>query len=135
MEKKFFNQTRVFSDSFKMETQTTYLEDGSIRTSPELYELGQQVTCSGGTVQMKAKVVVDADGNVSMSPYRKDSGERYRQLLKTAHGEVKETRDDVIVKLQFRKRRGRWAVCDLLEDEVDEIIGFLERTKEVEPWQ
>lgn len=135
MEKKFFNQTRVFSDSFKMETETVYLEDGSIRTFPMPYELGQQVTCSGGTVQMKAKVVVDADGNVSMNPYRKDSGERYRQLLKTAHGEVKETHEDVIVKLQFRKRRGRWAVCELLEDEVDEITGFLETTEEVEAWQ
>ena len=34
MKKKFFNQTRVFSDSFKMETETVYHEDGSIRTFP-----------------------------------------------------------------------------------------------------
>lgn len=129
------NQARVFSDSFKMETETLYHEDGTIRTFPLAYELGQQITCSGGAVRYKAKVLVDADGNLSILPYRHKSGNRYRLLLRTPHGEVKETQEDLIVKLQLRKRRGRWAICELLEDELDEIIGFLETTEEVEQWQ
>ena len=136
MEKYYSNnQTRVFSDSFKMETETVFNEDGTIRTFPLPYELGQQVTSSGGTVKMKAKVTVDADGNICVMPYRHNSGERYQRLLRTAHGEVKETQEDLIVKLQLRKRRGRWAVCDLLENEIDEMIGFLETTEEVKQWQ
>ncbi len=129
------SQTRVFSDSYKMETETVYHEDGTIRTFPCAYELGQQITCSGGTVKMKAKVVVDNDGNTYVMPYNRNSGERYRRLFKTAHGEVKETSTDVIVKLQFRKDDGRLEICDMLEDETDDIINFIETTEEVEQWQ
>lgn len=136
MEKYYSDkQARVFSDSFKMETETVFNEDGTIRTFPLPYELGQQVTASGGTVKMKAKVTVDADGNICVMPYRHNSGERYRRLLRTAHGEVKETQEDLIVKVQLHKRSGRWAVCELLEDEMDEIIEFLETTEEVKQWQ
>ena len=124
-----------FSDTYKMETETVYYESGAIKTFPLAYELGQQITRSGGTVRMKAKVEVDSDGNVAVTPYKQNSGERYRLLFRTAHGIVKETDKDVIVKLQFHKSRGRLNVCDMLEDEVDDISGFLETTNDIQKWQ
>ena len=84
---------------------------------------------------MKAKVVVDADGNTSVMPYQKDSGERYRRLMRTPHGEVKETSTDVIVKLQFSKAIGRLEIADMLEDETDDMINYIETTEEVREWQ
>ena len=120
---------RVFASSVKMETETVFHEDGTIRTFPCGYELGQQITRSGGTVKMKAKVVVDADGNTSVMPYQRNSGRRYRRLMTTAHGEVKETHTDLIVKLQFRKSYGRYNICDMLEEEVEEMIEFLEECR------
>jgi|GEM_PF-4603265 len=129
------SQGRVFSDSYKMETETVYHEDGTIKTFPLSYELGQRITCSGGTVKMKAKVTVDSDGYACVMPYRKNSGERYRQLMQTEHGTVLETRKQVIFKLVFKKRNGRLQVADMLEDEVDDMIGFIETTKDIEQWQ
>ena len=131
----FTNRTRVFSDSVKMETETVFYEDGIIKTYPLAYELGQQITANGSTVTMKAKVTVDSDGNTSVMPYRRDSGQRYRRLFKTRNGEVKETNEDVIVKFQFSKSQGRWKICDDLETETDDILSFLETTNDIRKWQ
>ncbi len=120
------SQARVFSDSFKMETETVFHKDGTIKTFPCAYELGQQITCTGGTVVMKAKVTVDADGNTSVMPYQQDSGERYHRLMKTEHGAVLETKQNIIVKLAFKKRLGRFVIADMLEDEIDDMIEFIE---------
>ncbi len=118
-----------------METETIFHEDGRISTYPCSYELGQQITSNGGVAKMKAKVMVDPDGNISITPYHTDSGERYRRLFKTRHGEVKETQDDIIVKLQFRKRDGRLCIADMLEDEIDDITEFIETTNDIKQWQ
>ncbi len=118
-----------------METETVFYEDGIIKTYPLAYELGQQITANGSTVTMKAKVTVDPDGNTSVMPYRRDSGQRYRRLYKTRHGEVKETNEDVIVKFQFSKSQGRWKICDDLETETDDILSFLETTNDIRKWQ
>lgn len=122
------SKARVFSDTYKMETETVFHEDGTIKTFPCAYELGQQITCSGGTVNMKAKVVVDADGIVSVLPYQRNSGERYRRLLTTAHGEVKETNTDVIVKFQFQKSCGVRYICKMLKEEVTKIVKYLKNS-------
>ena len=128
IKKTIKSNARVFSGSYKMETETVFHEDGSIKTFPCLYELGQQITCSGGTVKMKAKVVVDADGNTSVMPYQRNSGERYNRLLTTAHGEVKETNTDLIVKLQFRKSCGILSICKMLKEEVTKMVKYLENS-------
>lgn len=135
MKKKHILQIRVFSDTLKMETETVFHEDGRISTYPCSYELGQQITSNGGIVKMKAKVEVDPDGNTSITPYHTDSGERYRRLFKTRHGEVKETQEDIIVKLQFKKRSGRMNIADMLEDEIDDITEFIETTNDIKQWQ
>ena len=119
------DQAAVFCESVRMETETVFHENGPLRTFPCAYELGQQITSSGGTVKMKAKVVVDADGNTSVMPYQRDSGRRYRRLMTTAHGELKETNMDLIVKFQFHKSYGAYRICDMLEEEVSEMMGFL----------
>lgn len=128
-------QMRVFSDTVNMETETIFHEDGRISTFPCSYELGQQITLNGGVVKMKAKVMVDPDGNTSITPYHTGSGERYRRLFNTHHGEVKETKEDIIVKFQFPKRNGRLNIADMLEDEMDDIIDFIETTEEIKEWQ
>ena len=135
MKKQSILKIRVFSDTLKMETETVFHEDGRISTYPCSYELGQQITAGGGTVKMKAKVMVDPDGNTDIIPYRTNCGERYRRLFTTAHGEVKETSDDIIVKLQFHKRNGRFEIADMLEEEIDDITEFIETTKDVKQWK
>lgn len=121
----------VFCGSLRMETETVFHADGTIRTFPCPYEPVQQVTRSGAAVKMKAKVVVEADGHTRVVPYQRGSGERYRRLMRTAHGEVKETHTDVIVKLQFRKSHGRYGICDMMEDEVDDMLAFIETTDSI----
>ncbi len=134
--KKSSKKTKsVITDLVMMETQTVYHEDGTIKTTPLEYELGQQITCSGGIARYKANIVVDPDGNVTVTPSKSTGKERYSHLMETKHGEVLETKKHVIVKLKFLKSNGRWKICDMLEDEVDDMGEFLETTNKIEQWQ
>ena len=129
------SQERVFSDTYQMETQTLYHEDGTILTTPLAYELGKLITCSGGTVKFKANVVVDSDGNTSVTRMKSTGTKRYRTLYETKHGVILETKKHVVVKLQFPKDRGRLEICDMLEDEVEDLGIFLETTNKIQQWQ
>lgn len=116
----------IFSDCYRMETETVYHPDGRISTYPCVYELGQQITSDGSTVSYKGRITVDPDGQLRVTPYAEGSHLRYLPLYRTRHGEVKETRHDLIVKLQFPKRLGPMRISDLLEDETDDICAYIE---------
>ena len=68
------------------------------------------------------------------SPYAKDSGSRYITLFRTAHGEVKETRRNVIFQLSFPKRMGKALIQALLREEQEEQQAFVKTRREETNW-
>ena len=117
-----------------METQTVFTENGNINIYPCNFELGQHIVSGGGEASQKGRMVTDGSGTSHFTPYAKDSGSRYLQLFRTAHGEVKETRQSVIFQLRFPKRLGKALIEALYREEADEQAAFIKTRREETHW-
>lgn len=117
-----------------METQTVFTENGNINIYPCGFEQGQHIVSGGGEASQKGRMVTDDDGTSRFTPYAKDSGARYRQLFRTAHGEVKETISDVIFQLRFPKRLGKALIESLFQEETDEQAAFIKTRRTETQW-
>lgn len=134
----FFSQIRlkrmkkIFIDNLQMETQTVFAENGNINIYPCSFEQGQHILAGGlREARQKGRMVTGEDGTSLFHAYAKDSGSRYRELYRTAHGCVKETLEDVIFQLRFPKRLGRAIIGELFIEEADELEAFI-RTRRTE---
>jgi len=123
----------VFSDTFKMETETTYEEDGRIVVNPLSYELGQQITLNGGIVKINGRMIVDADGNAEFVPYGVNTCCRYNRLLSTRYSEVRETKEDIILMFRFRKSFGKLNILSQFWNEIKIVRNFIKN--EIRIWQ
>ena len=117
-----------------METQTVFTENGNINIYPCAFEQGQHIVSGGGEASQKGRMVTEDDGTSHFTPYAKDSGSRYRQLFRTAHGEVKETRVTVIFQLRFPKRLGKALIESLYRDEAEQQAAFIKTRRTETQW-
>ena len=123
---------KVFVNNLQMETQTVFTENGNINIYPCTFELGQHIVAGGmSEASQKGRMVTDEDGTSHFTPYAKDSGRRYKTLFRTAHGEVKETLENVIFQLRFPKRLGKALIESLFHEETDEQAAFI-KTRQTE---
>lgn len=124
-------KNRIFVDNLQMETQTVYAENGNINIYPCDFEMGQHIVVCGERASQKGRMVTEADGTSHFTAYAKDSGRRYRELFRTAHGEVKDTRETVIFQLRFPKRLGKALIEALHREETEEMAAFV-KTRQTE---
>ena len=125
---------KIFIDNLQMETQTVFTENGNINIYPCSFELGQHITCGAGRAVQKGRMVTEHDGTSRFRAYAHGSGARYRELFRTAHGSVKETRDDVIFQLRFPKRLGRTLIERLHREEAEEQEAFVKTRRTDTMW-
>ena len=124
----------IFIQNLRMETQTIFTENGNINIYPCPFELGQHIVSGGNSVRQKGCMVTEDDGTSRFRAYAKDSGSRYNTLFRTAHGEVKETRRNVIFQLRFPKRMGKALIQALLREEQEEQQAFVKTRREETNW-
>ena len=124
----------IFIQNLRMETQTIFTENGNINIYPCAFELGQHIVSGGNRVRQKGCMVTEDDGTSRFRAYAKDSGSRYNTLFRTAHGEVKETRRNVIFQLRFPKRMGKALIQALLREEQEEQQAFVKTRREETNW-
>ena len=124
----------IFIGNLRMETQTIFTENGNINIYPCAFELGQHIVSGGNRVRQKGCMVTEDDGTSRFRAYAKDSGSRYNTLFRTAHGEVKETRRNVIFQLRFPKRMGKALIQALLREEQEEQQAFIKTRREETYW-
>jgi len=118
-----------------METQTTFTENGNINIYPCSFELGQHIVAGGiGEASQKGRMVTDESGTSHFTPYAQGSGSRYTTLFRTAHGEVKETLENVIFQLRFPKRMGKALIESLFREETDEQAAFIKTRQTETQW-
>ena len=126
---------KVFIENLQMETQTVFTENGNINIYPCAFELGQHIVAGGmGEASQKGRMVTDESGTSHFTPYAKDSGSRYTLLFRTAHGEVKETRDCVIFQLRFPKKLGKALIESLFREETEEQGAFIKTRRTETQW-
>ena len=126
---------KVFIETLQMETQTVFTENGNINIYPCAFELGQHIVADGkGEASQKGRMVTDESGTSHFTPYAKDSGRRYTTLFRTAHGEVKETLENVIFQLRFPKRMGKALIESLFREETDEQAAFIKTRQTETQW-
>lgn len=117
-----------------METQTVFCQNGNINIYPCAFEQGQHIVSGGGNVSQKGRMVTDESGTSHFRPYAKDSGCRYTPLFNTAHGEVKETKEDVIFQLRFPKKLGKALIEALFHEETAEQAAFIKTRRTNTQW-
>ena len=124
----------VFIENLQMETQTVFNQNGNINIYPCGFEMGQHIVSDGNCASQKGRMVTEDDGTSHFRAYAKDSGSRYSTLFRTAHGEVKETKEDVIFQLRFSKRMGKSLIESLYREETDEQAAFIKTRRTETQW-
>ena len=128
---KLMRKKNVFIENLQMETQTVFNQNGNINIYPCGFEAGQHIVSGGSRASQKGRMVTEDNGTSHFRAYAKDSGSRYNTLFRTAHGEVKETQEDVIFQLRFPKRMGKALIGVLFNEETDEQSSFI-KTRQTE---
>lgn len=124
----------VFIDNILIETQTVFNENGNINIYPCAFEENHNIVAHGDTASQKGRMVTHDDGTSHFRAYAHDSGHRYNTLFRTAHGEVKETRESIIFQLRFPKRLGKSLIMSMLRDEQDDQRAFVKTRRSKTIW-
>lgn len=125
---------RVFIDTIRIETQTMYCENGEINIYPCSFEVNPMMVVDGEYASQKGRMVTFNDGTSKFHPYAVDSGSRYKTIYCSAHGSLRETKNDVVFQLRFPKRLGKGLIMDLLRKEVKEMVAFVKTRREETQW-
>lgn len=133
MQKTFINVQQILAGEIGMDTQTRFHVNGDVNIYPCPWA-DEQVT-SGGSRRPKGRMTIEEDGTSHFHAYRSNSGSRYTQLFMTANGEVKRTRQNLIVKLVVPLGIGRLAIVEALTRQMAEIINYIRSLKEITLWK
>ena len=125
---------KVFIDNIKIETQTVYNENGIINIYPCGFEENPHMVAHGEWAIQKGRMVTREDGTSCFRPYAQDSGSRYNPLFETAHGCIKETRNDVIFILRFSKQLDISLIERMLGEEQEEQRAFIKKRRSKTKW-
>ena len=132
--KKYFNKQSIFIDNTKLETQTIFNANGNINIYPCLFEENHNIVLNGDRASQKGRMVTLDDGTSCFYAYACDSGSRYKTLLRTLHGTVKETQSDLIFQLRFPKRLGVSLIGKMLLKEQKEQLTFVKTNVSKTNW-
>lgn len=125
---------RVFIDNIRIETQTVFNENGNINIYPCAFEENPHLVLDGDRASQKGRMVTNNDGTSHFHAYATGSGSRYNTLFRTAHGEVKETQNDIIFQLRFPKRLGKSLIENMLREEHKELMAFVTTRRSETKW-
>ena len=133
MKKKFIHVQQILAGEIGMDTQTKFHINGDVNIYPCPWA-DEQVT-TGGCRRPKGRMTIEEDGTSHFHAYRHNSGSRYTHLFMTANGEVKRTRQKLIVKLVLPLGIGRLAIIEVLTRQMAEIINYIRSLKEITLWK
>jgi len=128
------NKQNIFIQNLQMETQTVFNQNGNIHIYPCDFEAGQHIVRGVDRASQKGRMVTEDDGTSHFHAYAKGSGRRYNILFSTGHGEVRETRDDIIFQLRFTKRMGKTLIESLYREETEEQAAFIKTRQTETQW-
>ena len=133
-----FNSTmknqKIFISNIRIETQTVYNENGSINIYPCVFEENPHLVAYGDRASQRGRLVTEDDGTSCFRPYAVNSGSRYNTIFRTSHGSVKETKNDVIFELRFRKHLGKRLIVKMLREEQEELLAFVKSRRFKTKW-
>ena len=132
MEKKTVNAQQILAGEIGMDTQTRFHVNGDVNIYPCSW-VDEQVT-TGGCRRPKGRMTIEEDGTSYFRAYRSNSGSRYQRLFETSNGEVKRTRQNLIVKLVVPLGIGRLAIVKTLMSQMQEIVNYIMNLKEKTYW-
>ena len=133
MKKNFIHTQQILAGEIGMDTQTRFHVNGDVNIYPCPWA-DEQVT-TGGCRRPKGRMTIEEDGTSHFHAYRHNSGSRYTRLFMTANGEVKHTRQNLIVKLVLPLGIGRLAIIEALTRQMAEIINYIRSLKEITLWK
>ena len=134
LNKKMTKNQNVFVDDIRIESQTLFCQNGNINIFPCAFEENHFIVANGDRASQKGRMVTEDNGTSHFHPYAVDSGSRYNTLFRTAHGEVKETRESIIFQLRFPKRLGKSLIMSMLRDEQGEQQAFVKTRRSKTIW-
>ena len=131
MEKIFFNSKLVFSNNFKLKTDTEFLTDGTINVVPFGWSEGRSKlsTPNGKPVKIRGNAEVALSGKMIFTPFKTTGKRRYDVIYRDNILEIRETKRDFIfhfrvAKTMFEKEEN---IKQLL-DEFDWLKKYISKT-------
>lgn len=133
MKKNYYHAQQILAGEIGMDTQTKFHVNGDVNIYPCPWA-EEQVT-TGGCRRPKGRMTIEEDGTSHFHAYRSNSGSRYSHLFMTANGELKRTRQNLVVKLVLPLGIGRLAVIEALTQQMAEIVNYIRSLKEITLWK
>ncbi len=116
-----------------MDTQTVFHANGDINIYPCAWSCEQVTT--GGRRRPKGRMTIEEDGTSHFHAYRTNSGSRYQHLYCTENGELKCTRDNLIVKMTLPLGIGRMAMVEAITRQMTSMMAYIRTQKENTQWR
>lgn len=117
--------TNVFIESVRMETQTVFMNNGVVRTYPCPWELGKHITVEE-VARQQGRMVTEHDGTTCFVPYHKGTGSRYRMVYGSRHCTAKQTLNEWVITFRFPVVVRVRKLCSLLRVEVTALCAALQ---------
>ena len=107
MDKQTTDQAKlIFADVFNIKTETTFKTDGSLVVVPIDWKEGDvilQTPNKRKPVKIYGKMEYNLDGKAFFTPQKKKNEPKYTMIYQGKYLEIKETRKDLIFKVQASK--------------------------------
>ena len=121
------------STGVQMDMNCEFETSGVIKLIPHSWNASQEVFEAQS--RYRATVSVQENGRTNILPIKVGShGERYNKIFTTANGEVRTTKNKVIMVLAFPKKYGKALVGALMQDEMKEMEAFIRTRKDTTNW-
>ena len=112
--------------SLKMDSETTFYENGNITSHANSWEQSKApMTESGKTVAMRGRMTVQADGATSFVAYNVGTPSRFKTLFRVLNGSLKETNKNIVVNFCMSKKLTAAQKVQALSDQTAQIVEYI----------
>ena len=112
--------------SLKMDSETTFYENGNITSHANGWEQSKAPMTEGGkTVSMRGRMTVQADGTTSFAAYNVGTPSPFKILFCVPNGSLKETSRSLVVNFCMSKKLSAAQKAQALSDQMTQIIEYI----------
>lgn len=109
----------------KLETQTKYDPEGTIRTWPCSFNMDRTIPLERGPITVRGKMIVEENGTSLFMPYRSTKNSRYLQVYKKGRTTIKVTKADILIISRINRNQDYQNVAIDWHNEIESADEFI----------
>lgn len=107
----------------QLDAKVIYMANGDVNVYPASHEQRRQVR--NQRTNCKGRMVVEESGKASFRAFSAEGNPRYQHLFSVPYGEVKQTKERIIVQFSFPRRLSADVISELFVETARDIVSFL----------